>query len=101
LAGIFLLGAGAAQAVPIVICGTEACSPTNNAATEVLNVDVAGFDTPFNVTFPFTTADELYGTGPIKDWDFDTEATANAAVDAVRAASTPYCRSQWWQVRPS
>ena len=81
---MFLLGAGAAQAqVPTVICGTEACSPTNSAATAILNLSVPGLGT-YNVTFPNALPFDQYDDPQV--YDFDTEADASAAANAVNAA---------------
>jgi hypothetical protein len=77
IAMVLLLGPGAAQAAMLRLDPDD-----DTIAIGIDNLDVDG--TFYNVTFPFGTANDLYGD-PVADFDFTTEATASAAVDAVRA----------------
>ena len=69
-------GASAAQATTVINLG--------DTALGILDLEIEGFELPFNVEFIFDDALSVYGILP--GFDFTTEADAQAAVDAVNAA---------------
>lgn len=73
-AGLLLLASGA-QAVPILIAD-------NNVGIRILNLEVEGFDLPFNVDFQFDEWPEVYGS-PTPVFDFNTLEEAQRANEAV------------------
>ena len=87
---VLLLGASAAQAIPIV----QFDDPSDQTkATGILNLDVPGFDRPFNIVFDQQAfAFEIYGPSQASPDDpdalppFFTGIFASDAADAANAA---------------
>ena len=79
LATVSLLGSGMASAATVQTTGA-----LGDIATGILNLDIGG--TLYNVDFVDTTPNDLYGSETPRTYDFDTEAAASGAMDAIIGA---------------